>query len=227
MDEAAPSIEVTYYTDPLCCWSWAMEPHWRRLCREFGAQLTWRYRMGGLLADWQSYEDPLNSVSRPAQMGPLWYQASSASGVPIDARIWEDDPPATSYPACVAVKAAERQGAEMGEVYLRRLREAVMRERRNPARRAVLLELADEVADMSSATTPLSVDRFRDDLDSPGVLESFRDDLKDTRYRGIGRFPTLIFRPAVGRNVAVVGYRTYQMLRDALLWTVAAETRKD
>ena len=22
---------VTYYTDPLCCWSWAFEPHWRKL----------------------------------------------------------------------------------------------------------------------------------------------------------------------------------------------------
>ena len=25
------SLSIEYYTDPLCCWSWAFEPQWRRL----------------------------------------------------------------------------------------------------------------------------------------------------------------------------------------------------
>jgi hypothetical protein len=54
----------------LCCWSWALEPHWRRLRDEFGAALACRYRMAAMIAGWDSYNDPLNTVSRPVQMGP-------------------------------------------------------------------------------------------------------------------------------------------------------------
>src|SRR5690242_21305745 len=30
----ADLLEVIYYTDPLCCWSWAFEPQWRRFLYE-------------------------------------------------------------------------------------------------------------------------------------------------------------------------------------------------
>jgi protein-disulfide isomerase-like protein with CxxC motif len=108
----APPLEIVYYTDPLCCWSWAFEPHWRRLRAEFGAALDCRYRMAGMIADWGSYSDPLNSVSRPLQMGPIWREAQHLAGVAVDDRIWALDPPASSYPACLAVKAAELQSAD-------------------------------------------------------------------------------------------------------------------
>src|SRR5579885_885506 len=123
-------VAITYFTDPLCCWSWAMEPQWRRLRYEFGDRVRCRVRMGGLLADWQSFHDPITAVSRPGQMGPHWFAAARASGMPIDERVWMEDPPASSYPACLAVKAAELQGGTAGARYLRRLREAVMLERR-------------------------------------------------------------------------------------------------
>src|SRR4051812_28814571 len=64
-----PLVELTYYTDPLCPWSWAMEPHWRRLRFEFGGRIAWRYVMGGMVKDWRSYRDEINSVHRPSQMG--------------------------------------------------------------------------------------------------------------------------------------------------------------
>jgi putative protein-disulfide isomerase len=63
------SLFIEYYTDPLCSWSWAFEPQWRYLRYNCGERLTWRYRMGGLLPDWQSYQDPFNDVGNPAQMG--------------------------------------------------------------------------------------------------------------------------------------------------------------
>ncbi len=79
-------LELEYYTDPLCAWSWGFEPQWRRLRYEFAAQLRWRYRMGGMLSDWQRYNDPLNDISRPVQMGPLWHQIAEVSGMPLDDR---------------------------------------------------------------------------------------------------------------------------------------------
>ena len=211
---AAPSVEVVYYTDPLCCWSWAFEPHWRRLRDEFGGALDYRYRMGGMIADWSKYNDPLNAVSRPVQLGPLWREAQHTAGVPVDDRIWVEDPPASSYPACIAVKAAELQSLDAADLYLRRLREAVMTERRNIARREVLLELADQVA--AAAPDRLDADRLRRDLDCEAPLEALRADIKEARYRGIGRFPTLTLRRRSGAGVVIVGYRPYDALLAAL-----------
>ena len=48
---AVSPLTAVYYTDPLCCWSWAFEPHWRRLRDEFGGALDCRYRMAGMIED--------------------------------------------------------------------------------------------------------------------------------------------------------------------------------
>ncbi len=206
---AQPLVHITYYTDPLCSWSWAFEPQWRRLRYELGTQIAWTYCMSGMIADWQQYSDPLNDVSRPVQMGPQWYQVRTLSGMPLNEHIWFTDPPASSYPACLAVKAAERQGSDAGEVYLRRLREAVMIHGRNIARWEVLRSVAEEVP-------LLDAERFHADLNDDSTNHAFREDLKDVRWREIGRFPSLILRGVNDRAILIVGYRPYSVLLDAV-----------
>jgi predicted DsbA family dithiol-disulfide isomerase len=206
---AAPLLHITYYTDPLCSWSWAFEPQWRRLRYELGDQLGWRYCMGGMIPDWQHFSDPLNDVSRPMQMGPQWYQVSALSGMPLNDAIWFTNPPDSSYPACLAVKAAEQQGAAVGECYLRRLRRAVMVEGRNIAAQAVLLAAGEETPGLDPA-------RLRRDLESEQTRETFRNDLKEVRWRQIGRFPTLILRHHAGKSIIIVGYRPYEVLHEAI-----------
>ncbi|MEW5926100.1 MAG: DsbA family protein [Gemmatimonadota bacterium] len=208
-----PVLDIEYYTDPLCCWSWALAPAGRRLRYEFGDQISWRYRLGGMIADWSGFSDPLNGVDSAAQMGPYWYQMRVEHQVLVDERIWAEDPPASSYPASVACKAAERQGPEQGERYLRRVREAVTLERRNVARREVLLELAAELADAGG----LDREQFERDLGTEAVLWSFRDDVKEARYRGIGRFPSLVVHPARGPSRLLVGFRPYEVLREQVV----------
>jgi putative protein-disulfide isomerase len=206
-------LHIAYYTDPLCSWSWAFEPQWRRLRQECGDQLTWRYHMAGMISNWQQYSDPINDISRPIQMGPQWYQVQAVSGMPLEDRLWFEDPPSSSYPGCVAVKAAEAQGAEAGERYLRLLREAAMLQGRNIARRQVRVEIA---AELQALLPSFDAERFAADLDNPVVLEAFRDDIKDARYRNIIRFPTLILRLDSGRGTILVGYRPYHALQTAL-----------
>ena len=209
----ATTVHVQYYTDPLCSWSWALEPQWRRLRYELGDQLTWEYRMGGMIADWQSFSDPMNVISRPIQLGPQWFQVRVLSGMALDDRIWLDDPPASSYPAGVAFHAAARQGPAAAEAYLRRLREAVMLDRRNIARPDVLTALAAELAADDPA---FDAERFAADLTSAAALAAFTDDLKEAGFRGIGRFPTLVLRTPDGDGRIIVGYRPYPALRAAL-----------
>ncbi|MFW5972656.1 MAG: DsbA family oxidoreductase [Bacteroidota bacterium] len=222
--EEAGAVAITYYTDPLCCWSWALEPHWRRLRYTFRDQITWHYRMGGLIADWASFSDPLQAIVRPAQMGPLWMQACELSAMPMCDTIWVDDPPATSYAACLAVKAAECQSGLAGERYLRRLREAVMVDGRNIARWETLLEVARQLDHDMPET--FSVESFEKELHAKEATQAFRDDLSEARYRNITRFPTLIFRKRTGEGLMIVGFRPYEAMESVLL-QLAPDLRPD
>ena len=103
-----------------------MEPHWKKLREEYADKIDWQYVMGGMVQDWNSYNDPMNAVTRPLQFGPIWMHASQVSQRPMDATVWHTDPPASSYPSCIAVASAMLQSPLAGELLLNALREAVM-----------------------------------------------------------------------------------------------------
>ena len=211
----ADQVEITFYTDPLCCWSWAFEPQWRRLQYEFQNILSARYVMTGLLPAWQNYNDPIYSVSRPMQMGPVWHEASLASGMKIYDRIWVENPPASSYPACIAVKCAELQSKSAGVTYLRMVREAVMLQGKNIAQQDVLTGIAHELAEGSPDL--LNINTFLYDLiESDNGIEAFRKDLNEVQSKNITRYPTLILRSANKPSIIITGYRPYSVLIDAM-----------
>lgn len=206
---AADRLEIQYFTDPLCCWSWAFESAWQMLQEDYSCNIT--YRMGGLLSDWKNYHDHVNAVSKPLQMGPIWMQARQVSGVTINDRIWFTDPPASSYPACVAVKAAARQSAEAERQYLFHLREAVMVKEINIARKPVLLKIAAELSGKMPGL--LDYDQFERDLSSPQVINAFKADLQEVSYRNINRFPTLLVRSSQQKGVLIItGNRPYEAI---------------
>lgn len=205
-------LRVDYYTDPLCCWSWALEPQVRRLRYSFGDKIYWNNVMSGMLPDWKTYHDPMNSVTRPGQMGPVWKETQHLSGMPINDRIWVDDPPGSSYPACLAYKTAALQGRLAGELYLRKTREAVMTRAMNISKKEILLQLADELAADSSC---FAFSSFRKDFLGGTALQLFRDDLKKVKIESIYRYPTLVFR-TVERGLIMTGYRPYRSLLDSV-----------
>lgn len=208
------SLVITYYTDPLCSWSWAFEPVWEQLLAEWGDRISYRYCMGGMLSSWNEYNDALRSVSRPQQMGPVWAEVKHTTGRHLDDKIWFKDPPASSYPACMAVKCAGQQSAAAGHAYLKNLRNAVMTERRNIARRDVLIEIAYETAlEHPSFDAHLFVKQLTDPL----VLLAFKDDLRETRMNNVVRFPSLLISGhGTKKRLMLTGYRPYEVLVQSL-----------
>jgi putative protein-disulfide isomerase len=213
--QPADQINIIYYTDPLCCWSWAFEPQWRKFQYEFKDFLSIRYCMGGLIESWHTYSDDQNSVSRPIQMGPLWMQASHISGMPMHNRIWVDNAPESSYLACVAVKCALNQHVEFGIKYLRLLREYVMLKGLNIARESVLIQAASDLAD--TAGTRFDIIRFKDDLINGSGFKAFESDLQEVKYRNITRFPTLVLNNSKEEGLIITGYRPYEQLLSAVI----------
>ena len=200
-------FHLEYYTDPLCCWSWGLEPQMRKLRYLLKDRLQIKYVMGGLLRDWEHFSDHLNNISKPSQMGPLWVEAKHLSGQPIDEHIWVNNPVDTSYPACMAVKAAELQSSIAGEAMLRELREAVMIYKKDIGNIDVIMEIAGEFEEKSL----LIKKNFRDSLFSDDSSNLFRKDLEMVKIRGISRFPTILITYG-GRTVQITGYRPFSVL---------------
>jgi Thioredoxin len=141
----------------------------RRLLAEFGDSVAITYVMAGRA---QSFHQPVAELH-------AWLQAGAASGMPVDARLWLDAPPKSSYPACLGVKAAAEQALD--GPYLRRLREAFAVEGRRADNTDALVALAGDVAGMN-------VDRFRVDLQSNAIVEAFGADLDTARARKAPRW---------------------------------------
>jgi predicted DsbA family dithiol-disulfide isomerase len=158
-------VEVTYYTDPACPWSWAAEPALRRLLTEFDGEVAITYVMGGLARE----------LTQPQHELLEALDAAAATGMPVDARGWGGKggrAPRSTYPACLAVKAAAEQGLD--GPYLRVLREGFWL-RRAP------LDSADALEDAARAVSGLDLPRFAIDLRSNAIAEAFGADLEQAR----------------------------------------------
>jgi predicted DsbA family dithiol-disulfide isomerase len=157
-------VRARYYTDPACAASWAAEPRLRALLSEFGAEVEITYVMGGLARE---YAGDLSWLVVE------WLDAADRSGMPLDPRLWHDGPLRSTFPACMAVKAAAEQGPEAVGRYLRAVREGIMCRRRRLDSAEALVEEARGAG--------LDAQRFRVDVESHAIVEAFGADLEETR----------------------------------------------
>ena len=121
------------------------------------------------------------------------------------ARLWQEAAIGSSYPACMAVKAAAEQGAGAAARYLRAVREGLMCFRRKLDTVEALVEEARRAR--------LDVERFRIDLGSHAIVEAFGADLERTRAAEEVTLPSIVFDGGHG----VYGFSSYDQLRAAAL----------
>jgi putative protein-disulfide isomerase len=189
------SVTVRYFTDPACSWSWSTEPTVRKLMVEFGENLRWTFVMGGLARDY---------TSGHASLVHEWLDVADEGRMPLDPRLWTEGPIRSTYPACMAVKAAAEQAADAGYGYLRRLREGLFCFRRKLDTTEALVEEA--------RGAKLDVERFRIDLGSHAIVEAFGEDLEETRTADGGEpagLPSAVFVGEDGSRHAVRGFKPY------------------
>jgi putative protein-disulfide isomerase len=188
------SVLALYFTDPACSASWAAEPALRKLVVEFGADLSFTYVMAGLARQYEA---------EPSRVVGTWLDDAERTGMPVDPRLWLEAPIASTYPACMAVKAAQEQGPEAAERYLRRLREGLLCHRRKLDATEALVEEARPAG--------LDAKRFRIDLGSHAIVESFGADLEARRALPEDTLPAIQF----GGGPPVFGLVPYREWRDA------------
>src|SRR4051812_40060153 len=157
---ARVAVPVHYFSDPACPMSWGYEPRVRRLTVEFGDELDWKLVMGGLGRDYKGHE-------RGALLA--WVDDAAAIDMPMDPLLWKESPISSTYPACIAVKAAGEQGLDAQVRFLRVLREGLLCFRRKLDALEAFVEEARRAG--------LDVERFRVDAGSHASVEAFGNDL--------------------------------------------------
>lgn len=207
MEKKGQTTDITVFTDPLCCWSWAFEAQLQQLKEVLGPTAKWNYCMGGLLPTWKNFYDEANAVAKPAQMGPVWMHAGLIAGKPIAHQLWMQDPPASSYPSCIAVKCVQLQPGVAGEMMLQLLRDSCMTHGKNIAKQEVIFAVADRLAAM---TKEFDGEQFKDDYVNDKGIPAFRKDLELVAYYRINRFPAMVIRMEGAKPVIVSGYKQFE-----------------
>jgi predicted DsbA family dithiol-disulfide isomerase len=203
-------VSATVFTDPYCPWSWASEPQLRRLSVEFGDQVRITFVIVGMR---RRIEDACDLAWETVE-------ASAASGMPADPRVFMRDPPSSTHPAGLAIHAvAEQQGGARVGAYLRRLREAIMLEGRRMDTAPALLDAAREVGG-------LDIERLRNDFGSSAIMERFAADIELARETGLTEHepgtdrvptPSVEFRGEDGVVHGIYGYTPWEGWRAAVI----------
>jgi predicted DsbA family dithiol-disulfide isomerase len=217
-------VAVAYHTDPACPWSWALEPSLRKLMVEFSGELRWTFVMGGIARSFAP-EGSRSGGLEPqvvARQMREWLEVSAATQAPVDPLVWAENPIRSTYPACMAAKAAAEQAVDGGYRYLRHLREGMMCNRRR-------LDHAEPLVEEARAAG-LDVERFRLALGSHAITEAFAKDLEETEAlaravseqpvscsRGAGDAPLPSLAFAGEERHLVAGFQPYEAYRDGAL----------
>ena len=211
---AAPErIRVVEYTDPYSIWCWGCEPAIRRFEVVYPDAVEIDVRMGGLFEDFAPMREWWARMS-----GGRWkdsvlafmHAVADQHRMPMDPErmLGAMDDFRSTWPACVAVKAAELQGFPLGRRFLRRAREAALVDGRPVHRREVQIALASEVG--------LNGTRFATALEDGSADRAFEDDLDLCRSRGVKGFPTFeVIRGLV--SLRIEGWQPWEVFDRALL----------
>lgn len=205
-------IRVVWYTDPINVWCWGCEPAIRRLQVRYADSVDLSLVMGGLFEDFGPVRENWARMS-----GGRWQDSVLAflNAVAAHHRMPMDVPRMmasvdkleSTWPSCIAVKAAGLQGAGRELPYLRRFREAMYIEGRKATDRDVQVELASEIG--------LDAEAFARSLEDGTAEAAFHGDLDRCRTKSVTGFPTFeLVRGAA--TVRLDGWQPWDGFEEAL-----------
>ncbi|MNE35738.1 DSBA-like thioredoxin domain protein [compost metagenome] len=154
----------------------------------------WNYNSGG--------------ISKPADVAHHWDEASLYYEMPIDGNVWIEDPLDSSYPSCIAMKAAQMQNKSKAVSFMRILREKLYLDKKNIAKWENIAEAA--------TIAGLDVQKLKANYDGD-AKKLFQEDLNLGKVLGVRGFPTLFLADANNNQLTVYGSKPYAAYENALL----------
>lgn len=203
-------VIITNVTDPVCPWCWGEEPYFRKLETHFPNLIIWRNVMGGLIEDMNK--------NKPADMDATAYYNKENKGfinhcletaerhrMPIKVEGFNlfSETENSSFPLCIAFKAAQMANAEKADLFLYNLRAAVMAEARQAISVTELIAIADE--------SGIDIAAFLDPLNDGSAEKAFWKDVEEAISMKVEVFPTLVFEYE-GKKMPLKSFRDYNTM---------------
>lgn len=203
-------VNVEYFTDPICAWSYVSEPTVQSLLSEHRDHVDFHFRSLPILDKIIGQPKEGEKFHTPQEMQQEWTEISRKTGVRLDPTLWSENPPHSSWPANRAMKAALRQGLDNGSRFIHLLRDAALVDRKNPSDLEVLKSIAVEAA--------LDVNRFHKDMteNAQQLEREVADDAIEAIERCIFSTPTLVMQNDDEDKVIISGTLDYQVVNHAI-----------
>lgn len=198
MYDQEETLEITFYHDVLCGWSWLADRRLRLLQEEMPLEIEYRpfpLRFEEMVPSKQERNAEIRAVRKVAREGDL-------QGLVPD--LWKSsDPPRSSLPPLIALEAARIVGGVGGrDRLLAAMRRSAFQAGLNVSRDDVLIELAERCR--------IDVGRFATALNSSGTKRLVTDAWEDASSHGIEATPAIV----VGGEWLVTGARTVDDYRE-------------
>src|SRR2546421_1022229 len=181
-----PPIEIVHFADPWCWWSWGLEPVLQRLKEVYGDNVQVTYKMGG---EFESLKGWMQEYGVDERSTVDWILESVAlTHMPVQPDYYFRCHVKSSFPACLAFKAARVQSEEKATKYFRRMMEAFGLE---------CLTATDDTLVKLGTEVGLDKDRLRKEMHSPAVGAAFERDRQEM-LREHANFDALLVRNRAG-----------------------------
>lgn len=203
-------IILTTFTDPMMGLSYEQEPVYEKLVAHFGDRLIFHYVMSGLVRDVSDFMVP-EERALPAEEGirlynrrlaQIYKEEEAIGGLPINMDGFHlfDADHRSSYPLCMAYKAAELCCPEKAFAFLLKLRRATIVETRQTTKTDELISVAAEAG--------LDQEQFRLFFEDGRTSAAFQKDLALTQSLGIRQLPTVLIEGR-DKRLLVSGMASY------------------
>lgn len=176
------TAKLYYAHDPMCSWCYAFRPAFEGLIANLPDQVEVIHLLGGLACD---TEEPMPEETREYVIANWRRIEEQVPKTRFNYDFWQHCKPRRStYPACRAVIAARKQGAEYDLEMIWAIQQAYYLQARNPSDIATLTTLAEELG--------LDQSVFSKDIQSIETDEVLRQEIEQSRHLGLNRFPGLL-----------------------------------
>ena len=165
----------------MCSWCYAFQPVFERLKDQLPKTLTLKKIVGGLAPDTQE------AMPQPMQdyIQRTWHKIEqTVPGTRFNFDFWQNNTPIRStYPACRAILAAHKQGADYEDIMISALQKAYYQQAQNPALTETLCACAQQ--------SGLNFDQFNQDFVSHNIAQQLSKQLQLAKSLQVSSLPSL------------------------------------
>lgn len=172
-------MKLYYVHDPMCSWCWAFRPVLLELKNKLPSNIEFIRLLGGLASD---SDEPMPEKTKQYVIDNWKRIQQQLPETKFNYDFWTScQPRRSTYPACRAVIAARKQGAEYDDIMTYEIQQAYYLHAKNPSDNETLITLAQKIG--------LDINLFSTDLISDDTNQALSHELNTARSLQLNSFP--------------------------------------